>query len=56
MKVVPPSFTSTVTEVAPASIEFSISSLTTDEGLSKAIDVLNRVMIKEEKPCGMRWA
>jgi sugar phosphate isomerase/epimerase len=38
------------------SIEHEDSLMTTDEGLSKAIDVLNRVMIKEEKPCGMRWA
>ncbi|MBQ8738409.1 MAG: sugar phosphate isomerase/epimerase [Clostridia bacterium] len=38
------------------SIEHEDSLMTTDEGLSKAVDVLNRVMIKEEKPCGMRWA
>ncbi len=30
--------------------------MTIDEGLKKAVDVLNNVMIKEAKPCGMRWA
>ena len=38
------------------SIEHEDSLMTIDEGLAKAIDVLNRVMIKESKPCGMRWA
>ena len=38
------------------SIEHEDSLMTIDEGLKKAIDVLNKVMIKEEKPCGMRWA
>ena len=38
------------------SIEHEDSLMTIDEGLSKAVEVLNRVMIKEEKPCGMRWA
>jgi hypothetical protein len=30
--------------------------MTIDEGLKKAVDFLDKVMIKEEKPCGMRWA
>ena len=34
IKDIPPSFISTVIAVAPASIEFSTNSLTTDEGLS----------------------
>jgi len=38
------------------SIEHEDSLMTIDEGLKKAVDVLNKVMIKEEKPCGMRWA
>ena len=38
------------------SIEHEDSLMTTDEGLKKAIEVLDKVMIKEEKPCGMRWA
>ena len=38
------------------SIEHEDSLMTIDEGLQKAVEVLNRVMIKEEKPCGMRWA
>ena len=38
------------------SIEHEDSLMTIDEGLAKAVEVLNRVMIKEEKPCGMRWA
>ena len=27
-----------------------------DEGLKKAVEFLDKVMIKEEKPVGMRWA
>ena len=38
------------------SIEHEDSLMTIDEGLGKAVEFLNRVMIKEEKPCGMRWA
>ena len=38
------------------SIEHEDSLMTIDEGLKKAIDFLDKVMIKEEKPCGMRWA
>ena len=38
------------------SIEHEDSLMTIDEGLSKAVEVLNSVMIKESKPCGMRWA
>ena len=38
------------------SIEHEDSLMTIDEGLSKAVAVLNNVMIKESKPCGMRWA
>ncbi|MBQ2735913.1 MAG: sugar phosphate isomerase/epimerase [Clostridia bacterium] len=38
------------------SIEHEDSLMTIDEGLKKAVDFLDKVMIKEEKPCGMRWA
>lgn len=38
------------------SIEHEDSLMTIDEGLKKAVDFLNKVMIKEEKPVGMRWA
>ncbi len=38
------------------SIEHEDSLMTIDEGLKKAVEVLDKVMIKEEKPCGMRWA
>ena len=38
------------------SIEHEDSLMTIDEGLKKAVEVLDRVMIKEEKPTGMRWA
>ena len=30
--------------------------MTIDEGLKKAVEFLDKVMIKEEKPTGMRWA
>lgn len=38
------------------SIEHEDSLMTIDEGLQKAVAFLDKVMIKEEKPCGMRWA
>ena len=38
------------------SIEHEDSLMTIDEGLEKAVKFLDGVMIKEEKPCGMRWA
>ncbi len=38
------------------SIEHEDSLMTIDEGLEKAVRFLDGVMIKEEKPCGMRWA
>lgn len=38
------------------SIEHEDSLMTIDEGLKKAVDFLNKVMINEEKPVGMRWA
>ena len=38
------------------SIEHEDSLMTIDEGLEKAVRFLDRVMIKEEKPTGMRWA
>ena len=38
------------------SIEHEDSLMTIDEGLKKAVEFLDKVMIKEEKPCGMRWA
>ncbi len=38
------------------SIEHEDSLMTIDEGLKKAVEFLDGVMIKEEKPCGMRWA
>ena len=38
------------------SIEHEDSLMTIGEGLKKAVDFLDKVMIKEEKPCGMRWA
>ena len=38
------------------SIEHEDSLMTIDEGLAKAVEVLDRVMIKDSKPCGMRWA
>ena len=38
------------------SIEHEDSLMTIDEGLKKAVEILDKVMIKEEKPCGMRWA
>ena len=38
------------------SIEHEDSLMTIGEGLKKAVDFLEKVMIKEEKPCGMRWA
>ena len=38
------------------SIEHEDSLMTIDEGLAKAVSFLDKVMIKEEKPCGMRWA
>ena len=30
--------------------------MTIDEGLKKAVEFLDKVMIKESKPTGMRWA
>ena len=38
------------------SIEHEDSLMTIDEGLKKAVEFLDKVMIKEEKPTGMRWA
>lgn len=38
------------------SIEHEDSLMTTDEGLKKAVEFLDKIIIKEEKPCGMRWA
>ena len=38
------------------SIEHEDSLMTIDEGLKKAVEFLDRVMIKEAKPTGMRWA
>lgn len=38
------------------SIEHEDSLMTIDEGLKKAVEFLDKVMIKEEKPVGMRWA
>lgn len=38
------------------SIEHEDSLMTTDEGLRKAVEFLDKIIIKEEKPCGMRWA
>jgi len=38
------------------SIEHEDSLMSIDEGLSKAVEILKRVMIVEEKPGGMRWA
>ena len=38
------------------SIEHEDSLMTIDEGLKKAVEFLDKVMIKESKPTGMRWA
>ena len=38
------------------SIEHEDSVMTIDEGLRKAIDFLNKVIITEEKPTTMSWA
>ncbi|MBQ8163219.1 MAG: sugar phosphate isomerase/epimerase [Clostridia bacterium] len=38
------------------SIEHEDSLMSIDEGLKKAVEVLEKVIIKEEKPGGMRWA
>ena len=38
------------------SIEHEDSLMTIDEGLKKAVEFLDKLMIKEAKPTGMRWA
>jgi sugar phosphate isomerase/epimerase len=38
------------------SIEHEDSLMTTDEGLSKAVEFLKQCIIKEHKPTGIHWA